>query len=268
MSRVRTRQEEYSTQQALMLDESSRRQKASKMVAVICHFLGRDDLRGLRVLDVGCSGGIVAAELRANGAAVVGIDIDRPGVTTAAATFGDEVDFVLADSEDLPLTDGSFDVVVCNHIYEHVVDPDRLFAELRRVTRPGGALYLGLANRYWVMEPHYRLPFLSWLPPAVADRYVHASGRASHYHERLRSRRRLRQMCRGFTVWEYTFTVIAEPARFNADDVVPAVVGKVPPRILRLAQTLLPTYIWVATVTDSHPAGAHTAVTPARVRTS
>lgn len=251
-----------------MLDDDSRRQKAGKMVAVISHFLGREDLQGLRVLDVGCSGGIVADELRRCGADVVGVDIDVPGITQAAAAFGDRIGLVLADSEDLPLASASFDVVVCNHIYEHVVDPDRLFAELRRVIRPSGALYLGLANRYWVMEPHYRLPFLSWLPPALADRYIRASGRASHYHERIQSRRHLRRMCRGLTVWEYTFTVIAEPERFRASDVVPSVVANVPARALRLAQTLLPTYIWMATVSTSRPAGPRPDVAPTRVRTS
>ena len=55
----------YSDTQPLMLDEPSRRLKAAKMAAVIQHFLGRDGRDGLdelTILDVGCSGGIIADE--------------------------------------------------------------------------------------------------------------------------------------------------------------------------------------------------------------
>ena len=66
--------------------------------------------------------------------------------------------------------------MVLNHIYEHVVDPDAVLREIRRVLAPDGVVYLGLANRLGVVEPHYRLPFLSWLPHGpLADRYVRAS---------------------------------------------------------------------------------------------
>src|SRR5262245_37166561 len=98
MAQPRARQDAYSDQQALMLDTASRVQKAAKMIAVIEHFLGRDDFAGLRVLDVGCSGGIVASEFAARDAQVFGIDIDVPGVTKAAANYGDRVDFALGDS--------------------------------------------------------------------------------------------------------------------------------------------------------------------------
>jgi 2-polyprenyl-3-methyl-5-hydroxy-6-metoxy-1,4-benzoquinol methylase len=257
----------YSTQQALMLDESSRRRKAAKVAAVVQHFLGVPDLGSLRILDVGCSGGIVADELRKHGADVVGIDIDIPGVQRAATLYGRGVNFVLGDSERLPIANASFDVVVCNHIYEHVVAPERLFDELRRIVRPGGALYLGLGNRLGVIEPHYRLPFLSWLPRPLAHRYVRASGRASHYHERFETRRGLRRLCRGLNVWDYTFTVIAEPARFEAEDMVPAFVAKLPARVLRVTRPLLPTYIWMASSERGGPKGAAALSAPELVST-
>jgi 2-polyprenyl-3-methyl-5-hydroxy-6-metoxy-1,4-benzoquinol methylase len=250
-----------------MLDTASRVQKAAKMIAVVEHFLGRDDLADRRVLDVGCSGGIVASEFAARGARVFGVDIDVPGVSKAAANYGDRVDFVLADSEQLPFADGSFDIITCNHVYEHVVDPFRLFAEMRRVLRGDGLLYLGLANRLGLIEPHYRLPMLSWLPPAAADRYVRATGRATHYHERLTTRGGLRELCRGLTVWDYTFTVLAEPSRFAAADVVRGPLARVPSRALKALQSLIPTYLWVATPAPSQPAGPPTSVWPTLVPT-
>jgi len=256
---------EYSETQALMLDEESRRAKAAKIAAVVKHFLGVGDLTGLRVVDCGCSGGIIADELHAAGATVIGLDIDVPGVRKAHERFGQTVSFICADSERIPLATGSADVVICNHIYEHVVDPVRLFAELQRVVRPDGVLYLGLGNKLGIIEPHYRLPFLSWLPRGLAHRYVRATGRAESYYEQFTTWSGLRRLAAGLHVWDYTFSVLAEPGRFAAGDAVPGWAAKVPPALLRAARPVVPTYIWIATPGQAHPRGAALAVPPVAV---
>ncbi len=245
----------YSETQALMLDERSRRAKAAKVAAVVQHFRGAPDLSGLRVLDVGCSGGIVADELRRRGADVLGLDIDVPGLAVAARRFGAGASFVCADSQRMPVADAVADVVVCNHVYEHVVDPGALFAEMRRVVRPDGLLYLGLGNRLGVVEPHYRLPFLSWLPRGLAHRYVRASGRAEHYHEAFATRAGLRRLAAGLHVWDYTYPVLADPAAFAGQDAVPGAVARLPRPVLRALRPVVPTYLWVATTTPQRPRG-------------
>lgn len=253
----------YSDQQALMLDEPSRRAKARKIGAVVRHFLGRDSLAGLTMLDVGCSGGIVADELRRDGARMVGVDIDVPGLALAGQRYGAEVAFVCGDSQRLPFADASADVVICNHIYEHVVDPATLFAELRRVVKPEGLLYLGLGNRLGVIEPHYRLPFLSWLPRSLAHRYVRAFKRADHYHEEFTTWGGLKRLAAGLHVWDYTYAVLTDPVTFAAGDVVPGWATKAPQPLLRALRPLVPTYIWVATPKPSQPLGAQTPGTAA-----
>lgn len=265
MSEDRKPQLAYSDGQALMLDVTSRRAKAGKIASVVRHFLGADSLRGLTVLDVGCSGGIVADELHQRGARVVGIDIDVPGLAKAQANFSGSATFLCGDSERIPLADACVDVVVCNHIYEHVVDPRRLVGELRRVVRPGGLIYLGLGNRLGIIEPHYRLPFLSWLPRPLAHRYVRATGRAEHYHESFTTRSGLRRLCSGLHVWDYTYSVLADPVTFAAGDVVPGWVRRIPGPVLRAVRPLLPTYIWVATTAPATPRGPATAIPPQRV---
>src|SRR5690606_5740790 len=159
VARQRTKQLEYSQLQEKMLDEAGRRAKATKMLRVLEHFLGRRGLDGLLVADIGCSAGFIADELHRAGARTIGVDIDVPGLARAQERFGDGVSFLCADGERLPLADESIDIAVFNHIYEHVVDPDAVVAELRRVLRPDGVIYLGLGNRWGIMEPHYRLPF-------------------------------------------------------------------------------------------------------------
>lgn len=272
MGEQRVAQLEYSEFQSAMLDEDKRRRKAAKIIAVIEHFHG--PLSGQTVGDVGCSAGFIADELAGAGARhTLGIDIDVPGLRKAADRFGERVGFVCGDGTALPFPDGSIDVLVFNHIYEHVVDPDGVVAEMHRVLSDDGVLYLGLGNRLGIMEPHYKLPFLSYLPPRLADRYVRASGRADHYYERFRTRRGLRRMLRAFHVWDYTFPVLATPRRFAGSELFPGALGRVaqavlartPRAVLRLLLPLVPTYLWVATKKPSRPRGPALPQPPERV---
>ncbi len=105
---------------------------------------------------------------------------------------------VAADATRLPVPPESFDLVLLNHIYEHVADQAALFREAHRILRPGGVAYVSAGNRLAIMEPHYRLPLLSWLPNPVADRYVRWTRRGSGYDDiRFRTYRPLRALIEG-----------------------------------------------------------------------
>lgn len=272
MARAKTGEREaqlaYSEQMAAMLDEAGRRRKAAKILAVLRHVRGLDDLSGLTAADVGCSAGFIADELAGAGAArTYGVDIDVPGLRAARTRFGDHVQFVCSAGQALPFPDASLDVVVFNHIYEHVVDPDAVIADIKRVLKPDGVLYLGLGNRLGVIEPHYKLPFLSYLPPAAADRYVRAFGRADSYYERFRTRRGLQQLLAGWHVVDYTLPVLGDPAAFSGEDMVPAMVSRLPERALAATLPLVPTYVWVASPSPLRPAGPALRVAPRPVPT-
>ena len=265
--RDREEQLAYSELMDRMLDEEARRTKARKLIAILQHALGRTDLGGLTALDVGCSAGFIADELARAGARTTGVDIDEPGLERARERFGDHIDFRLARGEDLPLPDESVDVVVLNHIYEHVVDPAAVLTDIHRVLRPGGAVYLGLGHRWQVIEPHHRLPFLSWLPPRLADRYLQVTGKGEHYYERYASPAGLRRLASAFDTWDYTLSVLAEPARFSGEDLIPAWSARVPERVMRLALPRVPTYLWVGVKGRAEPSGPSLRVPPRRVPT-
>jgi SAM-dependent methyltransferase len=252
----------YSEIESRTLDEPKRRRKAAKIIAVLRHFLGRERFDGLRVVDLGCSAGYICDALADTGATVTGVDIDVPGLRRARERFGDRVRFVRADGAGMPFRNETIDVVVLNHIYEHVVDADAVLAEIRRVLRPDGIAYLGLGNRLWPLEPHHRLPMLSYLPAGLADAYVRATGRGRRYHERYRTRWGLRRMVSGLHIWDYTLPVLAHRDVFGPDD-VPRCVDRLPAALLRAAVPLLPTYIWVATRAPRGPLGPRMPVSPA-----
>lgn len=259
---ARDEQLAYSDLQYKMLDEEVRRKKAAKILSVVRHALGREDLTGLVALDVGCSAGFIAHELALSGATTIGVDIDAPGIEKAKARFGDTVDFRLSSGDHIPLDDESVDLIVFNHIYEHVVSPEAVVADMRRVLKPGGLAYLGLGNRLGIIEPHYELPFLSWLPRRAADSYMRVTGKGNQYYEQFRYRSELRRLFKDFDVWDYTLPILAEPEQFANTSRASTLVERVPEPVLAGLMPLIPTYIWAAFKEPTAPKGAALRVAP------
>ena len=163
-----------------VLDARSRRLKAMK----IERLLALSDWRGrdvLRVLEIGVGGGGIASYFGAHPSGryqVVGIDTVDQRVVREGYVFRS------VESVDLPFPADSFDVIISNHVIEHVggdVEQRRHLAEIYRVLRRKGRAYLALPNRWMFIEPHFRLPFLSWLPRSWADHYVRLARRGSNY---------------------------------------------------------------------------------------
>jgi len=103
------------------------------------------DLRGARLLDIGCgSGGITVALARDHGAAaVVGIDVEAPACDharrrVAAAGLADRIEIRHVDPGPLPLDDDTVDVVFSKDAIVHIADKDMLAREVFRVVRRGG----------------------------------------------------------------------------------------------------------------------------------
>lgn len=262
----REKQLAYSEIQAEMSRPETRILKAQKIHAVLDHFLGTDWVEKAAMLDVGSSVGFNVEAAAKRGATSIGVDIDVPGLATARRTRDPRCIFICGDGEALPFADDSIDVVVFNHIYEHVVDADAVVSEIHRVLSPIGVAYLGLGNKLGVMEPHHRLPFLSWLPQGLADRYMQTFHKGDQYYESYRTISGLKQMLRKFYVTDYSFSIIAHPERFVAGDMVggrvSSVVQRLPVPARAAARQLLPTVIWLATKTDIRPAGPKLAVSP------
>lgn len=111
----------------------------------------RVTLRGARVLDIGCGGGLLSEALAKEGADVTAIDL-APELVKVARLHGLEsgvsVDYRVQAAEDLAAEQpGSFDVVTCMEMLEHVPDPGAIIAACHRLLKPGGQLFLSTVNR-------------------------------------------------------------------------------------------------------------------------
>lgn len=103
---------------------------------------------GLRLLDIGCGGGLVAEPMARLGFAVTAIDADRTALGVArahAAAMGLAIDYREAAVEDL--AGASFDAVVALEVVEHVRDRPAFLAATVALVRPGGALVAATLNR-------------------------------------------------------------------------------------------------------------------------
>lgn len=105
---------------------------------------------GLRVLDVGCGGGFLAEEFARLGCEVVGVDPSAVSIDTArrhAAGVGLDIDYRVGSGEQLPVSGGEFDLVLCCDVLEHVSDLDRVIGEISCSLKPQGVFLFDTINR-------------------------------------------------------------------------------------------------------------------------
>jgi len=122
--------------------------------AVIAHF-GLDDgsvtpFKGLRLLDIGCGGGLISEPMRRLGADVVAVDASEKNIKTAsvhAKAGGLEIDFRNNTAEALADAGEQFDVIINMEVIEHVADVDAYLAACRRLLKPSGIMLLSTINR-------------------------------------------------------------------------------------------------------------------------
>jgi SAM-dependent methyltransferase len=111
------------------------------------------DFTGYReraILEVGCGAGIDLARFARGGALVTGVDLAASAIALARANFeqqGLRGEFRVADGEQLPFADDSFELVYAHGVVQYTANPERLVRECRRVLRPGGRAVFQVYNR-------------------------------------------------------------------------------------------------------------------------
>ena len=129
-----------------------------------------DCLKGLRMLDIGCGGGILSEPLARLGAGMVGADPSEENIAAAAAHADDAgvaIDYRATTAEDLSAAAERFDVVLAMEVIEHVADVNAFIELCAEMVKPGGLMIAATLNRtlksfaFAIVGAEY---VLRWLP--------------------------------------------------------------------------------------------------------
>ena len=140
------------------------------------------------LLDFGCGTGAQTMIFAPHFERTLGADVEESSVrelegAVRAAGLEGRVAAIHYDGRTLPIDSGSVDYVISFEVLEHVDDEAQALSELHRVMKPGAVLAMSVPNRWWVFETHgaalpllkwNRVPFFSWLPRPLHDRWARA----------------------------------------------------------------------------------------------
>ncbi|MCX7645358.1 MAG: bifunctional 2-polyprenyl-6-hydroxyphenol methylase/3-demethylubiquinol 3-O-methyltransferase UbiG [Rhodobacteraceae bacterium] len=136
---------------------------------------GERPFAGLRILDIGCGGGLLCEPMARLGGSVVGADAAERNIAVArihAAQSGLEIDYRHTTAEALAAAGETFDVVLNMEVVEHVADPAGYLAACRDLLKPGGLMICSTINRnpksfaLAIVGAEY---VMRWLPKGTHD---------------------------------------------------------------------------------------------------
>ena len=151
-------------------------------------------INGKKVIDIGCGGGILAESMAARGAQVTGVDLSEKALGVARLHLfesGHSVDYRHISAEDIAKeAPGTFDVVTCMEMLEHVPDPASTIRACATLVKPGGQVFFSTLNRNLkaylmaVVGAEYVLNLLpkgtheyaKFIKPSELARYVREAG--------------------------------------------------------------------------------------------
>jgi SAM-dependent methyltransferase len=220
-----------------------RYRKALKIGALVSRYA---NLNYKRFLEVGTGAGIIAQYFSNAGYGLSGsyaVDvIDERQVTEG-------YNFLQVQGTTLPFADEFFDFIISNHVVEHVGSAEDQAHHLREIFRcldSGGVFYFAVPNRWRLIEPHYKLPLLSWLPGKIASNYVRLFKRGSCYDCKPLSHRDAISLLNhsGFDFVDATLDAIPIFGEIEGSWLTWCIT-RIPKAFWGLFSALIPTYIFV-----------------------
>jgi len=130
---------------------------------------------GLRILDIGCGGGLLSEPMARLGAEVVGADAAARNIPVArlhAEQMGLEIDYRVTTAEALAEAGERFDAVLNMEVVEHVPEPQAFLDACAALVRPGGLMVTSTINRNpksWLVAIVGAEQVMRWLPPGTHD---------------------------------------------------------------------------------------------------
>lgn len=220
------------------LDGATRRRKAQKIISLLDKFT---DLSKCNVIDIGTGSGHIAHDISKVCRSAVSVDLHDERVVKAGYSFKK------INDEKLPFKDSTFDVVISNHVLEHIPDQKLHVREIYRILKKNGLLYLATPNKYWFVDPHYKLPFLTWFPRHFSSILMKLIKNQKWDIYSLSYNQLAKLLQQKFEITNVTFEVIKRPEKYHLDNfkLLQPIIKIAPNSLLKLFNFIMPTYILV-----------------------
>ena len=224
--------------------DDGRERKAAVLRQTLLHF-SDFDLSKARWLDMGCGSGDIAASLAGGATQVTGLDPEPWAQWPLLMQEHPNLRLIQGGYDSHPLEAGSFDVVICNQVYEHVPDPLRLIRFIYEVLRPGGIVYFAGPNLLFPIEPHSLWPFMHWLPRRFAIGVMRACGSQHPLDAYSANYWTLRRWLKGFEIINAVPYVLGHPADFNRRGSLWRLLALIPSPAVSAMTFLSPGFVFV-----------------------
>lgn len=133
------------------------------------------DLKNRFILDIGSGKGGLLISAAKEGFDIKGIEICKEYIDESlekAEKEGVVIDVRQSFGEDIPFNDNYFDFLNLSEVIEHVNDPDKLLEEMYRILKKDGKVYISVPSRFSVLDTHYKIYFINWMPRFVAQKIL------------------------------------------------------------------------------------------------
>lgn len=207
--------------------------KAKKIESVLNDYLNKK-VTNFKILDIGAGDGFISSYFITKKNKVTCVDIEDQRIEKKAKFFK-------VISSKLSFKSDEFDIVISNHVIEHIKNQKLHLEEIRRVLKKDGVCYIATPNWNFPVEPHYKLPLIHYLPQKA---FVKILKITKLYTESLYllSYKEMINLFRDFTIKEYTDEVIKNPNKYSIKD---NLISKLPPQIISNIKSISPTNIFI-----------------------
>lgn len=212
-------QTNYALKHRGIYNRNSRHKKAERLIILLKLLLSSKKLKNSSVMEVGGSLGIISYKLSKYVKKVICTDIDKSALKFAKQNFtAPNLSFEVEDATNLSYKSNSLDIIICMQTYEHVPNQTKLISEIFRVLKKNGICYFTAVNKFSIFEPHYNLPFLSWMPKWLSNIYIKILRKGKEYYEKPMSYWQLKKYLKDFRIVDYTPKILKNPDKFGFND--------------------------------------------------
>lgn len=234
---------------ASLLEGKGRLRVAQQLHAVMKDWYGSNkSLKQLKILDYGCSNGIITNFIAKYSQEIIGIDVDKIAIKQAKQKFQtDNLTFLLTKNERLPFKKNSFDLVICNQVYSYLNNPNLMINEIYRVIRKEGICLFTGDNLLRPIEPLYNILFMRLLPRQLIEFLLSVLGYKNIYIGQYKTYWGLKKLFNKFIIYDYTIKVLKNSKQYKYKNLEKYTyeLSVMPSFLLRMIEPFFPSFIFL-----------------------